>query len=165
MNKLIGAAVLAAAFAAAGPAFAVDAKQRVEDKAITVEAAWAVIGDFCGIGQWHPAVEKCALETRDGTEFRTLTLKGNGGTIVEKLVSRDDAKHSYTYEIVDPGPLPVANYQSTLSTKADDDGGAGIRWTGKFDAKGVSDDEAKAAIEGIYKAGLDAILAKAKSGS
>lgn len=63
------------------------------------------------------------------------------------------------------GPLPVANYSSTLSVKADDDGGAGIKWVGTFDAKGASDDEAKAVIEGIYDAGLNAILEKAKAGS
>lgn len=156
------AAVAVAVIAAATPALAVDAKQRVESQSITVEAAWAAIGDFCGIAAWHPAIESCVPSEKDGAKIRTLTLKDGGGTIVERLVSWDEAKHAYTYAIVDPGPLPVADYTSTLSTKEDDDGGAGIRWVGSFTARGASDGEAKEAIEVIYKAGLDALLARAK---
>ncbi|MBV9976224.1 MAG: SRPBCC family protein, partial [Hyphomicrobiales bacterium] len=40
---------------------------------------WKKVGDFCGIGNWHPAAEKCELSA-DGKQ-RTITLKG-GGTIV-----------------------------------------------------------------------------------
>lgn len=167
MSVLTRAALVAAGFAVvATPALAVDAKYRVEDKAITADGVWKAIGDFCGIADWHPAVEKCELGERDGAKIRTLTLAGGGGTVVEKLVEWDDAKHSYTYAILEPGPLPVANYTSTLSTKEDDDGGAGIKWTGKFDAAaGATDEAAKEAIEGVYKAGVDALFAKVKSGS
>ena len=63
---------------------------------------WSKIGDFCGISNWHPAVEKCELSA-DG-KTRTLSLKG-GGTIVEALVKMDAAGHSYTYSIVS-SPLP-----------------------------------------------------------
>ncbi|WP_181700158.1 SRPBCC family protein [Chthonobacter albigriseus] len=152
---------LAAGLLLATPALAVDAKQRVEDKTISVDKTWAIIGDFCGIGQWHPAVEKCELSEKDGAKLRTLSLKG-GGTIIEKLEEWNDAEHKYTYSIIE-SPLPVANYTSTLSVKADDDGGAGIRWVGTFDAKGATDEEAKTVIEGIYKAGIDSILAKAQA--
>ncbi len=163
MKKLILSAGVVAGLLAASPALAVDARYRVEDKSIKVEDVWKIIGDFCGIGEWHPAVEKCEMSEADGAKLRTLSLKG-GGTIVEKLEAWDDAKHSYTYSIVE-SPLPVANYTSTLSTKADDDGGAGIKWTGSFEAAGASDDEAKGVIEGIYKAGIDVILEKAKAAS
>jgi hypothetical protein len=79
--------------------------------AASVDAVWAKVSDFCGIANWHPAIEKCALSA-DG-KTRTLSLKG-GGSIVEKLEKRDDAQHSYSYSIVE-GPLPVANYMSTIS--------------------------------------------------
>ena len=165
MTTIVRIGLAAAALGAATPAFAIDAKQRVEDKAITAEAVWAAIGDFCGIAAWHPAVAACDLSEKDGAKIRTLTLKDGGGTIVEELVKWDEAAHAYTYLILEPGPLPVANYTSTLSTKADDDGGAGIRWVGSFNAKGASDDEAKAAVEGVYKAGVEALLAKVKGGA
>lgn len=116
-----------------------------------VDAVWQKIGDFCGIANWHPAVAKCDLSA-DKKE-RTLTLKG-GGTIVEKLVKWNDANHSYTYKIVS-GPLPVADYESTLHVHAAKSGkGSVISWTGHYNAKGASDADAKKTIDGVYDAGI-----------
>jgi Polyketide cyclase / dehydrase and lipid transport len=140
--------VAAAAFlVSAGSAFALDSSVSMTSS-MTPEALWKKIGDFCGIGSWHPAVEKCVLSA-DGNE-RTLSLKG-GGTIVEALVNLDDAHHSYTYRIVS-SPLPVANYISTISVSPDPKGSS-VKWVGKYDAKGASDAEAKKVIDGIYDAG------------
>jgi Polyketide cyclase / dehydrase and lipid transport len=91
----VAAAALALAFSGLS-AGAVESTYKATSTA-TPEAAWKKIGDFCGIATWHPAVEKCELS--DGGKMRTLSLKG-GGTIVERLVSRDDSAHNYTYEIV-----------------------------------------------------------------
>lgn len=135
------------------PASAVESNYTASS-ASSADTVWAKIGDFCGIATWHPAVEKCALSA-DG-KTRTLSLKG-GGTIVENLVKRDDAARYYTYSIVE-SPLPVANYLSTIGVSA---AGAGskIVWTGKYDAKGASESDAKKVIDGIYQAGAD-VLAK-----
>jgi hypothetical protein len=131
--------------------------------AVTVAAppakVWAVIGDFCGIGQWHPAVEKCVPSQKGGKPVRTLSLKG-GGTLVEEQVRRDDGAMSYTYTILD-GPLPVAGYESTLSVKPAG-GGSAVSWNGSFQAKGADDATARGVIQGIYDSGLAAIAAKAK---
>ena len=147
MRKL-GWGVLAALVLGTAPALAIEVDKDV-DTSVDAEKVWATVGDFCGIGQWHPAVEKCVESEKDGVAIRTLTLAGGGGTLVEALVSRDDAKKTYTYKIID-GPLPVANYQSTITVKADDDGDeTEIAWTGSFDAKGASDAEAEKVIAGI----------------
>ena len=137
---------------AAVPASALESSIKGSSTA-SADAVWTKIGDFCGIAKWHPAIEKCVLST-DGKE-RTLSLKG-GGTIVEKLEKRDDAAHSYTYSIVS-GPLPVTNYMSTISVAA---AGAGstITWSGKYDAKGASDADAKKAIDGVYQGGIDQLV-------
>jgi hypothetical protein len=137
---------------AAVPASALESSIKGSSTA-SADAVWTKIGDFCGIAKWHPAIEKCVLST-DGKE-RTLSLKG-GGTIVEKLEKRDDAAHSYTYSIVS-GPLPVTNYMSTISVAA---AGAGstITWSGKYDAKGASDADAKKAIDGVYQGGVDQLV-------
>src|SRR5215475_6680940 len=121
---------------------------------LSADALWAKIGDFCGISKWHPAVEKCELSA-DG-KTRTLALKG-GGTIVEALVKMDAAGRSYTYSILS-GPLPVANYTSTISVAAD---GAGsmVTWIGNYDAKGANDADAKKTIDGVYDSGLKALTA------
>lgn len=135
------------------------AAQAVESKASkttsqSVDAVWQKIGDFCGIGQWHPAIAKCELSS--DKKDRTLTLKG-GGTIVEHLVRWSDKTHSYTYKIVS-SPLPVEDYESTLRVSAAKSGsGSVISWRGHYKAKGASDAEAKKTIDGIYDAGLGAL--------
>ncbi len=151
MNRTLGLAI-AACLIGAAPAFAIDSSVKGNAKAAP-DAVWAKIGDFCGIGSWHPAVEKCTLSA-DG-KMRKLDLKG-GGVINEKLEKIDAAAHSYSYSIVD-GPLPVANYMSMISVAADGAGSV-ITWTGKYDAKGAPDADAKKVIDGIYQAGVDALV-------
>ncbi|GJE56133.1 MULTISPECIES: SRPBCC family protein [Methylobacterium] len=152
------AATLLALTATAAPALEVV-------KAITVAAppdkVWDTIGNFCGIGDWHPAIENCEASMQDGKPIRKLTLKGGGGTIVETELSRSDDKMSYSYAILD-GPLPVAGYISTLAVTP---GGEGSRvtWFGVFEAKGADDAKATATIAGIYEAGLASLAEKAKA--
>jgi hypothetical protein len=129
-------------------AFALDSSVTMTSS-LSPEALWKKVGDFCGIASWHPAIEKCVLSP-DGKQ-RTLSLKG-GGTIVEALENWDDAKHSYSYTILS-GPLPVANYHSTISVTADPKGSA-LKWMGTFDAKGVPDADAKKTFDGIYETGV-----------
>lgn len=119
------------------------------------DKVWAASAkDFCGIGAFHPAIEKCELS--DGGKTRTLSLKG-GGTIVEKQTANKDGK-SYSYVIVE-SPLPVANYKSTFSIKGKGDTST-VTWTGSFKPKGADAATAKKAIDGIYTSGLDALKAK-----
>jgi len=147
-----------ALLAGTAPSLALDVTKTV-DIAAPPAKVWSVIGDFCGIGQWHPAIETCALSKDGGKTLRTLSLKG-GGTIVESQTARDDAKMSYTYGIVS-GPLPVSDYSSTLSVAPKANGSA-VTWTGSFKAKGAPDAVAVDAIGGIYESGLKAIADKAK---
>lgn len=142
-----GAALLMSGLTAQG----LESNAKASSK-LSADALWAKIGDFCGISKWHPAIEKCALSA-DG-KTRTLSLRG-GGTVVEALVKMDPAARSYTYSIVN-GPLPVANYTSTITVAADG-AGSTVTWVGKYDAKGASDADATKTINGVYDAGLKAL--------
>jgi hypothetical protein len=151
--RISGAAIgLSLLVLTAVPASAIESSIKASSAA-SADAVWAKIGDFCGISNWHPAIEKCALSA-DG-KMRTLSLKG-GGTVVEKLEKWDDAAHSYSYSIVE-GPLPVANYMSTISV-AKDGAGSTLTWSGKYDAKGASDADSKKTMDGVYQAGVDVLV-------
>lgn len=140
------------------PGYALDVVKSL-DVAVAPAKVWSTVGDFCGIGNWHPAIERCVLSTKDGKSLRTLSLKG-GGTIVESQVSRDDKGMDYTYTILE-GPLPVSDYTSTLAV-APSGSGSKLTWKGSFKAKGAPDTVAVDAISGIYESGLKAIGEKAK---
>jgi Polyketide cyclase / dehydrase and lipid transport len=53
--------------------------------------------------------------------------------------------------------LPVANYMSTISV-AKDGAGSTLTWSGKYDAKGASDADAKKTMDGVYQAGVDVLV-------
>jgi carbon monoxide dehydrogenase subunit G len=150
------AALALAASTVAGHALEVT---RSADIAAPPAKVWQTIGEFCGIGDWHPAIEKCVLSDKDGMKVRTLSLKG-GGTLKEEQVSRDDKVMSYTYTILE-GPLPVSDYKSTLAV-APEGTGSKVTWSGTFNAKGAPDTVAVDAIQGIYESGLKALSDKTK---
>lgn len=149
------AALLCAALVlavAAGPSIAAENSNRVEGRG-TVAKAWSLVGDFCGIKAWHPAIANCVESEQNGKRIRTLTAK-DGGTFVEQLLKWDDKATFYTYTIL-KGPLPVSNYVSTLKVEEDDEPvKVAITWGSTFEPKGVSEDAARQAIADIYLAGL-----------
>ena len=151
MRIALPVAALATLVASTVSAFALELKLSTPSS-LSPDALWKKVGDFCGIGSWHPAAEKCELSA-DGKQ-RTISLKG-GGTIVEKLVKWDDAHRSYTYTIVS-SPLPVSHYRSTIRVLSGAKGSV-LRWTGRYKAKGASSADAKKVIDGIYEAGAKAL--------
>ena len=125
-------------------------------KETTVNASpsttWKMVGGFNDLDMWHPVVVDSQL-TGDATAvgaMRVLTL-GNGANITEKQTARTNS--SYTYQITE-SPLPVANYESTISVSPAADGKSVVKWTSTFDANGATDAEATDTISGVYDAGL-----------
>lgn len=144
---------LAAVFAWSAAAEAIEVKKRREAPGTPAEV-WAVVGDFCAIKNWHPAVAECEEFEEGGDTFRMLTLK-DGGKIKEKLTDKDDT--SYSYEIVE-SPLPVQDYSAKLEIGEDDEPDrVEIEWEAEFDAKGVEDAEAEKVIAGIFNDGVSGI--------
>lgn len=136
------------------------------------DKVWATIGNFQDMS-WHPAVAKLeGTGGNDANATRTLTLT-SGGTIEEKLLSHDPAKMVYKYEItkVDPKVLPVNNYSSNISVKGDGSKST-VEWKGAFyrgfmnndPPPEMNDEASKKAVEGVYRAGLDALKKKLEAG-
>ncbi len=119
----------------------------------SADEVWKLIGGFNALPDWHPAVENSELT--EAGQTRTLSIAG-GATIVEKLESVDDSARTYTYSITD-SPLPVANYRSTIKVSGEG-AGSTIEWSSEFDTvegMGASEQDAMAAVQGIYQAGFD----------
>lgn len=121
---------------------------------VSSEQVWDMIGQFNALADWHPAVERSEIDG-DGTgSIRTLHLVG-GGKIEERLEQLDDSGKLYKYAILS-GPLPVANYTSTIRIVEDESGGGcKVEWSSEFEPSGAPEPDAVAAIQGIYQAGLD----------
>jgi mxaD protein len=156
IRKLIagtGLLMIATCSLAAG-ALTVEREATVDGSPDTV---WKLVGNFNALDVWHPAVASSTMKgagTKAGAT-RTLTL-GNGAKIEEKLTAYSSVKHTYSYAIT-ASPLPVKNYVSTLALSKAGEGKTLVKWSSTFDANGVSDDEAKKVIGGIYDGGLSRV--------
>jgi Polyketide cyclase / dehydrase and lipid transport len=125
-----------------------------QDLPVPAQAVWSVVGGFNALPDWHPAVAKSDTKTDGGAKVRTLTLAG-GGTITERLEQVSDKERAYTYSILS-GPLPVANYSATIRVRESDSGsGCTIEWSSEFTPSGAPENEAVAAIRGVYEAGFE----------
>ena len=140
----------AALVSSAGAAYALDSNVSMTSSLKPADVR-AKIGDFCGVANFVPVIEKCALS--GDKKLRTITLK-EGGTVVEAEEGNDATGYGYT---IVSSPLPVANYHARI-TIVDDPAGSKVIWTGKYDAEGVPDAEAKKLIDGIYEGGLKSLL-------
>ncbi|AWN38689.1 SRPBCC family protein [Methylobacterium radiodurans] len=146
--------------------------QKVE-RTVTIAAppaaVWKVVGDFGGIGAWHPDVAK--VEASGGNAAgatRAVTLK-SGGTLSEGLDEWKAEAMTYSYRMSDPDlkALPVSSYSATL-TVSPDGPGAKVIWDGRFyrgdtgnePPEELSDAAGRTAMERYLADGLRGLKAK-----
>jgi len=120
------------------------------------EQVWALIGAFEALHTWHPAISATEVFDKDGVTYRRLTL-GNGEVIVESMDAHSDETQSCSYTMTDFGPLPLAEYHSTISVTPDGDDGSLVNWTGSFEPKGVPKFVVADAVSRLFKAGFEGI--------
>ena len=111
----------------------------------SAEKVWDLIGGFNALPDWHPAVEKSEIKGEGKGSVRTLHLLG-GGTIEERLEQMDEEGRVYSYSILS-GPLPVANYKSTIRLHPAEGGMCKVEWESDFEAAGVPENDAVKARE------------------
>lgn len=90
------------------------------DLAVTPEAAWAVVGDPCGVTRWYPLYVSCDV---DGT-IRTLG-RADGAVVIEELLSRDDQAMTYSYAVTEG--LPLAEHEASFTVEPRE-GGCRVVW-------------------------------------
>lgn len=161
MNSLIrhsagAASLIVAASSFAAGSLTVSREAIVERPPATV---WKLVGSFDALDVWLPPVRGSSFTGVSGQPgaVRVLTL-GNDATVTEKLLAYSSAEHRYSYEFL-ASPLPVKNYVATIELHPAPAGRTLVKWSSTFDAAGAPDDQAKAAIQGIYDAGLTRLAA------
>lgn len=83
---------------------------------------WQTVGDLEAISSWVPLLSGSKVEG----DRRTCVM-GDGGTIEERILARDDAARRYEYEIV-TSPFPLTSYRASMEVQ-DDGGHARVVWT------------------------------------
>lgn len=114
------------------------------------DVVWATVGDVEAVSSWVPAIESSSLEG----DVRTAEFASGGGTAHEKIVTRDDAGRTYTYQYLD-GPLALERYESTITVTPGTAGESVVVWTAEFAAGSAEEEvELREAIAGIYAGAL-----------
>jgi mxaD protein len=141
--------------------------QSVEIKA-SIWRVWDAVKDFDGLHKWHPMFADDVLKSGANDEVgsvRTLTVK-EGPSFDEELLSFDALEKKFSYRVIDPAPLPLADYVSTFEVVESRRGYTTILWRSSFrnnsDGK-MKDDEVIGFIDGAYRAGLDNLKAMFES--
>jgi hypothetical protein len=120
-------------------------------------AVWELASDFGGVDKWAgPAILGCSVEGEGIGAVRTLSLPG-GATLQEKLESFDEAARTLSYSIVDPSPLPLRGYLSTLHVAEDGPQRCRVEWSGRMEPAGASEEQVTGMIRGIYTGGIAGI--------
>lgn len=152
---LLMAGVVSASAAATHQPRTVSVTEKI-DLAVPPAKAWATIQDFMAWQTWHPAFASTELvkgAPNARGSVRLLTAK-DGARFSEELVSHDAASRTYQYRIIE-SPAPVEHYLSTLQVN-ERAGGSTVIWNSTFLVKeGTPEADAKNAIAGIYRLGLD----------
>ena len=126
----------------------VKVSDRVEASA---DRVWELFRDFGGIQRFTSGFEKVEVSGSGIGAVRTITLPG-GAALQERLEAFDDRGRKLQYAIVG-GPIPVASYLATIEVK-DEGKACRIDWSSHFEPKGISEEQARNMIEGVYRGGV-----------
>lgn len=165
MKKLLSAALLGlSALSLSAQADSVlNAYQTIDIKA-PIDKVWNAVKDFDGLARWHPVFSADVIKSGKNNvvgAIRTLTVK-DGPSFDETLLAFDAGARRYTYNVIDPNPLPIKNYVSTMEVVQLRPGVASILWRSSFQNNSggkMKDEEVINFLNGAYKAGLDPLKA------
>lgn len=112
---------------------------------------WNRIGDFYDTGKWSGRPPEACVAEGDGIGgLRTLTVQ-DGRVVVDRLEALGDLYYSYS---IVRSPLPVKFYRATMSVAPLTEDICTFTWSGVFEPQGISEAEALAFFEGVYRSGI-----------
>lgn len=126
-----------------------------------IAQVWAVLRDFNGHDQWHPAVSRSAVEDGLPSDMvgavRDFRL-ADGSRIREQLLSLSDQEHCFQYCILE-APMPLIGYVARVSLQPVTDGDRTYwEWRSRFSPPPSRERELAALVgEQIYEAGFRAV--------
>jgi Polyketide cyclase / dehydrase and lipid transport len=81
----------------------------------------------------------------------------DGSTVVERLEELDEASWRTSYSMPSRGPMPLADYYSTIQLESVAESRCLVRWTTRFEPVGVSQKEAEETVRWAHGLVIDAL--------
>ncbi|MER6303188.1 SRPBCC family protein [Kitasatospora sp. NPDC001539] len=123
------------------------------------ERVWELVGDFHGLGGWHPHLPVSRLgDGPAGNAIGSVRIFDlDGVELQETLVAYDEEARSYTYSFPD-GTFHFDGYRATLRvapvTELD---AAFVEWGVTFDIEPEHRKESTDRVHGVFTSGLAAL--------
>ncbi len=127
------------------------------DVAVPPDAAWALAGDPARVGEWFGPVVACEVD--DGVRRATM---GNGAVLVERLVDRDEAGRSYSYEVIEGIP-GLTSHRATVRVE-EAPGGSRVLWRQTATSENP-DYDIESRLSGVMSAGLQSLKQTLEAGA
>jgi hypothetical protein len=108
--------------------------------------AWQLAGDPVAIADWFGPVARVEM---DGD--RRIATMGNGAVLVERIVDRDDAAMTYSYEVLEGIP-GLTSHRATIRV-LEAPGGSRVLWR-QVATSDVEGYDIEARLAGVMSAGL-----------
>jgi hypothetical protein len=82
-------------------------------------AVWGTLGDWSNSSIGKDFVERAVISGAGvgATRIFFLPARSGGGSVTERLDAIDNKRMTYTYSLVDAGPLPVSEYAGHWAVK------------------------------------------------
>lgn len=123
----------------------VTVKEEIEAPA---DRLWHLVANF-GDVRWIPGGESARTEGDGPGMVRILGM--GSAEIRERLESRDEASRTIVYTIPQGLPMPITNYRATMIVRSLGDRRSELQWSCAFEPDGVTEAEANAQVEGLYR--------------
>jgi hypothetical protein len=118
------------------------------DVEVSADKVYAAVADF-GSVDWMNGVTKVVVEGDGPGMVRNIYFSEEAPPVKEQMTFRDDDSKQIGYLISEGNPLPVDQYNATV-TVVPTDSGCRVEWAGSFEAKGTDDATARTSVEGMY---------------
>ncbi|KAL9657481.1 hypothetical protein ABK040_016747 [Willaertia magna] len=122
----------------------------------SLDEVWKLIGSFCNVPLWHPAVKESIIEEFQADNkigsVRKITFY-EGEPVRERLLAYDELNHSYTYTVVEG--LPLENYISTIRLlPVTENNHTFVEWKSEFYCAPDNKEMLEGMAKGVYTSGI-----------
>ncbi len=124
-------------------------------------AVWSIIREFTGIEKYVPAIAQSSVDGEGVGAFRTCVLQ-DGAQMQERIVELNDENRTLQYAVVDPSPLPMKNYVSTMKVQNKGNGTCELIWSCTYEPNGAPVEAIEGLLTQVYNSavpGLEQLLA------
>ena len=122
----------------------------------SADKVWSELGAFNNLPALLPDVIASSKLDAKGV-VRELKIKGQKGTLHERLLKYDSKTRIQSYEIIDEpnNMVPFTSYTAVIKVKPSSARSCTVEWSSRFEPKaGSSAAECRAFAHGVYEAGI-----------